>query len=168
MFLYFSALRGLLSLPRFGFKQKASSTFPLLNHSLGLMSHPRNLKLADVSLFRIKNNANQVALATIFLIIFHLFDLLKRLPVSHLEFKEKGSPPDLQRQVNPALVAHILSDDVHPEADKKGKEYAGIKALVTINLIVCVVIIGDTRKRCRITGSNLFTSPVSIKSSNSS
>ena len=89
--------------------------------------HPLNLKLADIPCLRVEDNANQIAFPFILLVVLHLPDLLKWLPVAHLEFKEKGSPADLQRQVNPPLVAHTLGDDDHPEAGKKGIEYAGVK-----------------------------------------
>jgi hypothetical protein len=95
----------------------------------------------------VKDDANQIPFTTIFLVILHRIDLLKWLPVGHLEFKEKGSPASLQRQVNSPLVAHIFGDDVHPETDKKCIEHAGVKALETINVIVCVIIVGDACKK---------------------
>ena len=106
-----------------------------------------NLKPADIPCLGVKNDANQIPFSTIFLVIPHHFDLLKWLPVGHLEFKEKGLPADLQGQVNSAPVAHTLGNDVHPNTGKTGIEYAGVKALETINVIVGVIIIGDTRKK---------------------
>ena len=108
---------------------------------------PLPLKLADVSLLRVKNNANQIALSFIFLVIFHLPDLLKWLPVGHLEFKKKGSAIDLQRQVNSAHVARVLGDDAHHHTGKIGIEYTGVKALVPRDIVVGVIIVRDACKK---------------------
>ena len=48
---------------------------------------------------------NQIAFTGIFLVIFHLPDLLKWLPVGYLELKDKGSPSVLYGQINSPLVA---------------------------------------------------------------
>jgi hypothetical protein len=111
--------------------------------SLRAHSDPLPLKLADISCLRVKNNANKVALPFIFLVIFHLFDLLKRLLVGYLEFKRKGTFPGLQRQVNSDFVAHILGNNVNPDTGKIGIEYAGVNASVTLDIVVGEIIIGD-------------------------
>ena len=67
-------------------------------------SHPLNLKLADVSLFGVEDDANQVAFSAVFLVILHPLDLLKRLPSVYLEFS-------VSRSNVPLLGTKILDCD---------------------------------------------------------
>jgi len=64
-----------------------------------------------------------------------------------IKFKKKSSPPGLQGQINSALVAHVLGDDVHPDTGKTGIEHTGVKALIPLDIIVGEIIVVDAGKK---------------------